>query len=169
MSRWFATILAAAVLVLGNTAAQAAPLTVSQTVDIQAPPAKVWKIIGDFNALAAWHPAIASSPADHGNDIGSVRTLTLKAEGNPHFTEKLTKYSAADFTYSYDITPTQKVIPVVGYHSTITVTKTDTGSTVTWNADFFAGSATNDKGAIDVITGIFRQGLDNLKTKAEKK
>lgn len=169
MSRWFTTLLAVAVLALAGTAAKAAPLTVSQTVDIKAPPAAVWKIIGNFDALAKWHPAIASSPADHGNDIGSIRTLTLKSEGNPHFTEKLTKYSAADFTYSYDITPTQKVIPVVGYHATIAVAKTDTGSTVTWNADFFAGSATNDKGAIDVITGIFRAGLDNLKTKAEKK
>jgi uncharacterized protein YndB with AHSA1/START domain len=168
MSRWFALLLTA-VLALGGTAAQAAPLNVVQTVDIKAPPAKVWKIIGNFDALASWHPVVASSPADHGNDIGSIRTLTLKSDGNPHFTEKLTDYSAADFTYSYDVTPTQKVLPVVAYHSTITVTKTDTGSTVTWKANFGAASSTNDKGAIDAITGVFRGGLDNLKTKAEKK
>jgi hypothetical protein len=168
MSRWFAAILTVVLALAGAGAQAASPLHVIQTVDINAPPTKVWGIIGGFDQLSAWHPVVASSPADKGNTIGSVRTLTLKADGNPGFTEKLTKYNAAAFTYSYDITPTQKVLPVIYYHATIKITPTKAGSKVTWRATFKAAPGAENQAAIDAITGVFRGGLDNLKTLAEK-
>ena len=78
----------AAVALLSVHAAGA--VEVSQTVTTTAPPAKVAGIIGRFDAIAAWLPGVESSPADKGNDTGSVRVITLKAPGNPTVTERLT-------------------------------------------------------------------------------
>lgn len=168
MSRWFAVILTAVLALAGANAYAGSPLHVRQAVDIAATPDKVWAIMGNFDALSAWHPVVASSTADKGNTIGSVRSLTLKADGNPGFTEKLIKYSAAKYTYTYDITPTQKVLPVVNYRATITLKKTATGTKVTWRASFHAAPGAENQAAIDAITGVFRGGLDNLKIMAEK-
>ena len=58
-----------------------------ETVDIAAPPAKVWAIIQNFNDMS-WHPAVKSTDAPAGNAIGTVRTLDL---GGPKLIEQLTQ------------------------------------------------------------------------------
>ncbi len=55
---------------------------VKQSIDTTATPEKVWTVIGDFNGIADWLPPAASSPATDGNNVGSVRTITLKAPGD---------------------------------------------------------------------------------------
>ncbi len=39
---------------------------------------QVWSVIGNFNALAQWHPAVESSSLEEG---GTVRRLTLAGDG----------------------------------------------------------------------------------------
>ena len=51
---------------------------VTETVTVNAPAAQVWARIGDFAALKDWHPAVADSPVDKGNEVGSVRSVKLK-------------------------------------------------------------------------------------------
>ena len=51
---------------------------VTETVTINAPADKVWAVMGNFQDMS-WHPAIASTKGEGGNDKDAKRTLTLKA------------------------------------------------------------------------------------------
>ena len=151
---------------LGGTAAA---VEVNQAVKTSAPPAKVWALIKDFDGIANWLPPAASSPADSGNKVGSVRTITLKAPGNPTVVEKLTKYAAAKRSYSYDIVQVDpKVLPVVNYHSTITVSPDGHGSKVVWQGEFDAPPGGDENASAKAVVGVYRAGLDNIKEVMEK-
>jgi hypothetical protein len=163
------SVLAAACLLATSFAFSAAAVEVSQEMKTTAPPGKVWALIKDFDGIATWLPPAASSPADNGNKIGSVRTITLKAPGNPTVVEKLTKYAAARRSYSYDIVQVDpKVVPVVNYHSTITVLSDGHGSKVVWSGDFDAPPGGDENASAKAVVGIYRAGLDNIKAVVEK-
>lgn len=149
---------------------------VTQTVDIAKPPEAVWAIVKDFDGFARWHPLVASSTADRGNEIGSKRTVALKAPGDPSFVEELLKYSDADRSMSYKIEAVDpKVLPVNNYTAWLEVRPNPAGgSTVEWRAAFYRGYMLNDPppdlndaAAIKAVTGVVRAGLDNLKRIAE--
>ncbi len=150
---------------------------VSQTVDIARTPAQVWAICGDFDSISRWHPAIASSPADNGNAIGSKRTLTLRAEGDPQINEELVKYDAAAHSYQYRIEKVDsKVLPVNNYQAWFEVRDGAAGgSTVEWRAAFYRGymlndppPELNDASSSKAVVGVLRAGLDGLKALAER-
>lgn len=150
---------------------------VTQTVDIARPPAEVWALVRDFDALGRWHPVVESSPATKGNEVGSVRTLTLRAPGSPAFDEELTRHDDAARTYAYRIEKVDpKVLPVNTYTAFLEVKPgPNDGTTVEWRAAFYRGFLNNDPppdqndaAAIRAVTGVFRAGLDNLKTIAER-
>ena len=75
------------------------------------------------------HPAIASTEVTEGrnNSKGAVRVLTTK--DGAKITERLTAYSAGAMTYTYRIL--ESPLPVTDYVSTLKVTKSKSGSTVT--------------------------------------
>jgi carbon monoxide dehydrogenase subunit G len=166
----------AMIRLLGATAALALTLAatqasraaeVTQTVTTTASAARVWSMIGKFEAIGTWLPGVASSPADHGSTVGSVRVITLKAPGNPTVTEKLT--ARHGHSYSYAITAVDpKVLPVSGYTSTISVAKAGAGSTVTWHGSFQPAGGADDAGAEKAVTGLYRSGLDSIKAMVEK-
>ena len=165
----------AAFLSVPAAPSQAAPheLKVNQSVEIAAPPAKVWAIIKNFEDLT-WHSAVKASSATDGSHVGSVRTLDL---GGPKLVERLTRYNDAKMSYSYVITDDPnnvKVVPVTAYQSTIAVTKTAHGAKVVWSGHFHRADPSakpaadqDDAAAIKAVTGVYRGGLDALKTKAE--
>jgi carbon monoxide dehydrogenase subunit G len=158
-------LLAALTVVVISPAALAAQVT--ETVDTSAPPKAVWKVIGKFDAIADWLPGVASSPATKGSVVGSVRTITLKAPGNPTVVETLTARGGRSYSYTIDkVDP--KVLPVTGYSSTISVVKTKTGSTVTWHGDFTPAGGADDAAADKAVSGLYRSGLDNIKALVEK-
>ena len=143
-------------------------IEVTQTVTTSVPPAKVIAIIGRFDAIAAWLPGVESSPADKGNEAGSVRVITLKAPGSPTVTERLTVSSPTGYEYTISkVDP--KVLPVSEYSSTLNVAPDGTGSVVTWQGTFKAAEGADDAAAKTAITGLYRAGLDNIKALAEKK
>ena len=150
---------------------------VTQTVDIARTPDQVWAIVGDFDSIARWHPAIASSPADHGNAVGSKRTLTLRAEGAPQFEEELVKYDAAAHSYQYKIEKVDpKVLPVNNYNAWFEVQANPAGgTTIEWRAAFYRGymlndppPELNDAASSKAVAGVLRAGLDNIKALAER-
>ncbi len=150
-------------LLMAGTAAAHGPSRqkVVETVDIAAPPAKVWGIIKNFNDMS-WHPAVKSTDAPEGNTIGDVRTLDL---GGPKLIEQLTKYDADSMTYSYKITNDPNNVK----------TLPDNSSIVEWRGAFYRGNPLgnpepemNDEAALKAVTGVYRGGLDNLKVLAEK-
>ncbi len=158
-------ILAAGAATLAVHAASAAEVT--ETVDTSAPPAKVWAMIGHFASIADWLPGAVSSPATEGDAKGSVRKITLKAPGDPVVTEKLLARKGHSYTYAItDVDP--KVLPVTAYTSTISVKPAPGGSTVTWHGSFKPAGGADDAASEKAISGVYRAGLDNIKTLAEK-
>lgn len=165
----------AAIGVIGsmNIAQAAAPvLTETKTIEIVAPPAKVWSVIAQFSDLT-WVPPVKSSTATKGNTVGSVRTLDL---GGPRLLEELKAYDAAAMTYTYVITgdpANVKTLPVTDYTSTISVKPSAAGSLVTWTGTFkradqgdAPASTMDDKTATTAVGGVYSAGLGGLKAKA---
>jgi len=146
---------------------------VTETVTIDAPADKVWALIHNFDALKDWHPAVEASPADKGNAEGSVRQLKLKGGGA--LTETLESHDEAKMRYSYRAKD-GGALPVTNYTSTISV-KADGGKAVVeWRGAFYRGypnnnppADQNDEAAIAAVTAVYKAGLANLKTIAEKK
>ncbi len=119
-------------------------------------PEEVWKLIGGFNALPDWHPAIENSELE---EEGSMRRLSLAGGGT--IVEKLVKLDDKERVYSYSIIDSP--LPVTNYEATIRVKDDGEGNTtLEWSSEFEAeGAAENE--AMDVIAGIYQAGFDNLK------
>ena len=160
-------------LACGYTWAAASWLTVTKTVTIEAPAAKVWSLTKDFNGLHTWHPALASDEIVEGknNNVGAVRLLTLKGGGT--IKEKLLSFDPKARSYKYSIL--EGVVPVTDYESTFVVKSLGKNkSSATWSGRFKRKNVgdnpadnENDKAATDAITGVYQAGLDNLKKIAD--
>jgi mxaD protein len=162
-------------LACGFAQAAAPRLTVSKTITIDAPAAKVWNAAKDFNGLNTWHPAVATDEIVEGknNAVGAVRLLTLKGGGT--IKEKLLAFDAAGRSFKYAIL--EGVLPVSDYTSTFAVKSAgENQSSVTWTGHFKRKNVgdnpadnENDKTARDTIGGVYQGGLDNLKKIVEAK
>jgi mxaD protein len=169
MLRIVAALLAAALSLAGTAAHAATPQTIVQSIEVNADPEAVWAAIGAFDSAVQWHPLVASSPATLGNDVGSVRTVTLKEPGSPKILEELTAYNPRMQMYEYKIDSNpQDAAPVtnctVRFHVGIGkhhVTK------IVWTAHFLAADGVTAGHASDVMNRLFRVGLENVKHMAE--
>ncbi|MCP3444443.1 SRPBCC family protein [Bradyrhizobium sp. CCGUVB14] len=147
---------------------------VRESIEINAPPAKVWAVIGNFQDMS-WLPPVTKTEGEKGNDIEATRRLTLT--GGATVDEELYKFDAAAMTYSYRITKVDvKVLPVTNYSSTLTVTpSTDgKGTTLEWAGAFYRGFPNNDpppelsdEAAVKAVKGLYQTGLEALKKKIE--
>jgi len=118
--------------------------------------AQLWDVIGQFNALSDWHPAIEKSELEQD---GEVRRLSLAGGGE--IVERLEESSDESRTYSYSIL--ESPLPVAGYKSSIKVTDDEGGGcTVEWSSNF-SPSGAPEGDAIKVIQGIYQAGFDNLR------
>jgi hypothetical protein len=147
---------------------------VTETVTINAPPEKVWAMIGNFQDIG-WVPGVKSTTGTDGNTPDkALRTITLANGGE--IKESLYKYDAAAFTYAYRIEKVDvNVLPVNDYSSTIKVEPAEGGkSTVEWRGAFYRGfmnndppEALNDENSMKAVKNLYRAGLDALKAKVE--
>ena len=117
---------------------------------------RVWDLIGGFNTLPDWHPAVEKSELEQ---EGSMRRLSLVGGGT--IIEKLEKKDDNNRLYSYSIIDSP--LPVANYVATIRVTDLGNGKTrVEWSGEFKPSGA-SEGDAVKVIEGIYQAGLDNLK------
>lgn len=146
----------------------------TKSVEINAPAAKVWGIIGNFQDMS-WHPAVKKTTGAGGNAVDATRVLDLG--NNAVINEVLDKFNAEQMSYSYRIHPKVdiSVLPINDYSSTISVKDEGGGkSTVTWRGAFYRGHMLNDPpenlneaAAIAAVTGVYEAGLANIKKLAE--
>ena len=115
---------------------------------------EMWRRIGDFHGLAAWHPGVAGSTPQEG---GEVRELALR-DGDKVVERRVAQ---TDRSYTYRILDPGP-LPVADYEATIAVRGGEAGgSVVDWRATFTpAGASETD--AVEVIGGIFDGGLAAL-------
>jgi hypothetical protein len=111
----------------------------------------VWSVIGGFQSLADWHPAVDSSTRSMA-DGAELRRLALKGGGE--IVEALTGMDGMSYGYRIVSGP----LPVADYTATLTVLPAVDGCIVAWSSNF---TPTAD-GAEDVIAGIYEAGFGAL-------
>jgi uncharacterized protein YndB with AHSA1/START domain len=131
-------------------------LEVSQSVDVKAPPEKVWAMIGDFCSIANWHPVVKQCAESRQNGAEMRRLTTVDGAV---LVEKRVQYSDEGMSYTYTIVDSP--LPVSDYTSTLAVMGMGDGSMITWSGEFAAKGAPDAK-AKDVIAGIYQAGLKAL-------
>lgn len=151
---------ASALLVVGSSHA-AGTLSVTREVTIDSTPATVWKLVGNFNALDVWHPAVSKSELNGASTkVGTRRMLTL-ADGKQTIIEQLTAYDTAKTSYSY--TMVRSSLPVVNYNGTITLNATPDGKTLMkWTSTFDAAEGGNSASATQAVESLCDSGLAKL-------
>ena len=131
---------------------------------LDAPAAKVWSVVRDFNGLASWHPGVAdsriedSAPADQ---IGCVRAFSLR--NGARLREQLLGLSDRDLFQTYSIL--ESPMPLTDYVATLRLTPITDGDRtfIEWSAEFDCAP----DAAADLVEGIggnvFQAGFDSLK------
>ncbi len=132
---------------------------VSMKTELKVPADEVWKLIGGFNALPDWHPAVEKSTTE-GEGEGSVRRLSLAGGGT--IVERLESVNDDERRYSYSIV--DGPLPVSNYKATISVREQGDGTAtvVEWSSEF-SPSGASESDAEKVIQGIYDAGFENLK------
>ena len=117
---------------------------------------ELWKMIGQFNALPDWHPAVVTSKLEDG---GKVRRLSIM--GGAEIVERLEKIDDGDRLYRYSIV--SGPLPVANYTATLRVRDDGKGnSIVDWSSEFEPAGAA-EKDAVKAVQGIYQAGFDSLK------
>ena len=130
---------------------------VVREVRLKAQAGQIWALIGGFNDLPNWHPAVLSSDLSL-DDGATIRHLVIV--GRIRLAERLLAHDDAARTYRYTIA--DGPLPVEGYVSTVTVADNGDGSsTVRWSARFEPAGAPADV-AVEAIEGIYDSGLNSL-------
>ena len=146
----------------------------TQTVEINAPAAKVWSLIGNFQNMD-WCEGVAKTTGTGGNEPNNAtRVVTLKSGAT--IEQDLTRYEPKEMSYSYFTDKIDvKVLPVNDYSGTIKV-ESEPGdkSKVVWEAAFYRGymlndppPALNDAASLKAVNVFLRTRLDALKQKIE--
>jgi mxaD protein len=136
---------------------------VTKTVEIKAPPAKVWAAAKDIDSLNKWQAKNELTKGKN-NTVGAVRAVTIK--DGPTFTEELLAFNEARHTYKYRIIES----PLLnGYVATFRVAPgKDGGTHVTWSATFtLKNPADSPVEWVKLIGNAFNGGLANLKKQTE--
>jgi uncharacterized protein YndB with AHSA1/START domain len=127
---------------------------VSVSTRISAPADEVWRLVGGWNALPDWHPAVEKSEIEQG---GHLRRLRL-ADGS-EITERLEKLDSGERTYTYSITAC--ALPLTNYRSTITVRAEGDASAVEWSTNFEPSGAP-EADVVKSLSDFYQAGFDNL-------
>ena len=131
---------------------------VSSTTELPVPAQAVWSVIGNFNGLPDWHPAVQKSESK--SDGGTtLRTVTLMGGGT--IEEKLEEIDEHERLYTYSILSSP--LPVANYTATLRVREAESGGCmVEWSSEFDASGATENT-AIEQISQVYEAGFENLK------
>ncbi len=131
---------------------------------IDAPIARVWEVIRDFNALPAWHPLIAESRIEGGapsDQVGCVRAFRLKDGG--FIRERLLALSDYDCCCTYSIL--ESPMGVTDYVATLRLMPVTDGDRcyAEWTAEFECEPDRADALVTQIGEGVFQGGFDALK------
>jgi mxaD protein len=155
----------ALLLLTGSLAAtaHAAPLQVEESAVFAAPPARVWKIVGDYRGIADWHPAVARTEIVKGrnNARGAVRSIVTRDGAT--IVEELLAYEGGRRTLRYRIV--ESPLPVRDYVSTLSVQPEGKGARVVWKSEFNRSADVDDARAREIIAGIYQAGFGGVRAR----
>jgi uncharacterized protein YndB with AHSA1/START domain len=131
---------------------------------IDAPAARVWERVRDFNGLPRWHPRIRESRIENGeapDKVGCVRDFNL--QNGDRIRERLLGLSDYDMFCTYTIL--ESPMPLTGYIATLRLTPVSDGNRtfVEWTAEFECEVSVADELTTGIGTNVFQAGFDALK------
>lgn len=131
---------------------------------IDAPAARVWERVRDFNGLPRWHPRIRDSRIEDAlpsDKVGCIRNFNLQNGDN--IREQLLGLSDYDLFCTYAIL--ESPMPLTDYVATLRLTPVTEGDRcfIEWSAEFSC-DPTDEDGLVAGIGGnVFQGGFDALK------
>ncbi len=131
---------------------------------IDAPAAKVWEKVRDFNALPRWHPRIRESRIESGepaDKVGCVRDFNL--QNGDRIRERLLGLSDYDMFCTYSIL--ESPMPLTDYIATLRLTPVTDGDKtfIEWTAEFECAAEVASELMAGIGTNVFQAGFDALK------
>ncbi len=131
---------------------------------IDAPAARVWERVRDFNALPRWHPRIRDSRIEDAlpsDKVGCIRNFNLQNGDN--IRERLLGLSDYDMFCTYAIL--ESPMPITDYVATLRLTPVTEGDRtfVEWSAEFDCDAAEEGDLVEGIGTNVFQTGFDALK------
>jgi uncharacterized protein YndB with AHSA1/START domain len=131
---------------------------------IDAPAARVWERIRDFNALPRWVPAVRDSRIENGEPsdrVGCVRDFHL--QNGDRLRERLLGLSDYDMFCTYSIL--ESPMPLTDYVATLRLTPVTDGdrSFAEWTAEFDCAEADAEALVSNIGTNVFQAGFNSLK------
>lgn len=127
---------------------------VTETVELDAAPEKVWELIGSFGG--SWHPLIANINLI-GSGIGQLRVI--ETIDGKQIVERLDAIDNLGRSYRYT---NIGGLPVSNYTGMLEVKAKGTGSSVEWRSQFLP----NGQGTLvvkTIVSTLFKTGLESLK------
>jgi hypothetical protein len=153
----------------------AAPLKSVETIVIDAPPDKVWAVVGDF-AHYDWLPGVVRVEASGGNAPEQAKRRLVMADGGA-VDETLVRWDAEKMTLAWHRDQDDaKRLPAVNYMTHVTAKPAEGGKTLAeWKGRFYRGHPFNDPppgldddAALAAVTALHRAGLAALKARMEE-
>jgi hypothetical protein len=131
---------------------------------INAPAARVWERVRDFNALPRWVPAVRESRIENGepaDKIGCVRAFRLQ-NGDP-LRERLLGLSDFDYFCTYSIL--ESPMPLTDYIATLRLTPVTDGDRTfaEWTAEFECAPDVAQELVSNIGQNVFQAAFDSLK------
>ena len=124
---------------------------------INAPAAKVWSRVRDFNGLPSWHPRIRDSRIENGepaDKVGCIRDFHL--QNNDRIREQLLGLSDYDMFQTYSIL--ESPMPLSDYIATLRLTPITDGDRVfiEWTAEFSCAPENEQDLVAGIGTNVFQ-------------
>lgn len=131
---------------------------------IDAPVARVWERVRDFNGLPRWLPAVRESRIENGEPadrVGCVRDFRL--QNGDRLCEQLLALSDYDYFCTYSIL--ESPMPLTGYVATLRLTPITDGDRTfaEWTAEFDCAPEVADELVNGIGTNVFLAGFTALK------
>jgi hypothetical protein len=129
--------------------------SVTDRIDLNAPPDKVWALVGDFRA--SWHPLIANVKLI-GDGIGQLRVI--ETIDGKQIVERLDAIDNAARFYRYTGI---SGLPASDYAGRLEVKPNGAGSSVEWGAQYLP-KGQGDVVVRTIVSTLFKTGLESLKS-----
>jgi hypothetical protein len=131
---------------------------------IEAPVARVWERVRDFNGLPRWHPRIRDSRIENGEPadrVGCVRDFHL--QNGDRIRERLLGLSDYDYFCTYSIL--ESPMALTDYIATLRLTPITDGDRTfaEWSAEFDCAPEAAEELVGDIGTDVFQAGFNALK------
>ncbi len=139
-------------------------IRVTRSAVLDAPVARVWEVLRDFNSHWAWHPAVGESRIENGeaaDQVGCVRNFFLK-DGN-HIREQLLALSDRDYVSTYCIL--DATLPMKHYVATVRLKHVTDGDRTFWHwqSTFDVPRGREQEFEALVGKGVYEGGFEGLR------